>query len=271
MSGIIKAVGRVFKKIVKVVKKIAIPALAIGAIVLTGGAALGVLPAVGSVIGGLGLSAGVTAALTGAVTMAGIGGGIGLVTGGWEGMKKGALIGAATGGLMGATGLAFGAAAGGAGAAGTAGTLAMDAGTAALTGTGTAAAGAATTAATSGAGLLGGFTLPAAASVAAPVANVAVGTTVAAGGGLLSKGLMAAPLLSSALQGIGGGMSAKAAAQDREAERAQIAANYDVSGGLLAQNKGTPNVPAGQGGDAFSNINGWVYDERLKRLVRRNG
>ena len=41
MSGVFKAVGKVFKGVVKVIKKVALPALAIGAIVLTGGAAIG--------------------------------------------------------------------------------------------------------------------------------------------------------------------------------------------------------------------------------------
>jgi hypothetical protein len=89
MSGILKGLGKVFKKVFKVVKKVLPYALAIGAIVLTGGAALGVLPAVGTVIGGLGLSAGVTAALTSAVTMAGWGGLAGLVTGRQEGHAEG--------------------------------------------------------------------------------------------------------------------------------------------------------------------------------------
>jgi hypothetical protein len=75
-------VGKVFKKVFAVAKKVLPIALAVGAVVLTGGAAIGALPAVGTVIGGLGLSAGVTTALTSAVTMAGWGGLAGLVTGG---------------------------------------------------------------------------------------------------------------------------------------------------------------------------------------------
>lgn len=105
MSGVLKGIGKVFKKVVKVVKKVAIPALAIGAIVLTGGAALGLLPAVGTLVGGLGLSAGLTTVLTGAITTGAIGAGAGLLTGGIKGMSKGFLMGAATGGIMAGAGL----------------------------------------------------------------------------------------------------------------------------------------------------------------------
>ena len=70
MSNPFKAIGKVFKKVVKVVKKIALPAIMIGAAVLTGGAALGLLPSVGSMLGagGLGLSAGLTSVISSAGT-----------------------------------------------------------------------------------------------------------------------------------------------------------------------------------------------------------
>lgn len=105
MSGILKGIGKVFKKVVKVVKKVALPALMIGAVVLTGGAALGVLPALGTMVGGLGLSAGLTSILTGAISTGALGAVGGFLTGGMKGAKKGFLMGAATGGLLGGLGV----------------------------------------------------------------------------------------------------------------------------------------------------------------------
>lgn len=112
MSNPLKAIGRVFKKVVKVAKKIALPALAIGAAVLTGGAALGVLPSVGSVLGagGLGLSTGLTSVLT----TAGQGALGGMLTSAISGKNvlKGASTGFLIGGAAGAVGQALRPAAG---------------------------------------------------------------------------------------------------------------------------------------------------------------
>lgn len=106
MSNPFKAVGKVFKKVIKTVVKIAPFALAAAAVVFTGGAALGLLPtfsaAVGGLVSGLGLSAGITGALTGAITSAGFGSALGFVTGGKKGMKAGFLTGLLSGGVMGA-------------------------------------------------------------------------------------------------------------------------------------------------------------------------
>jgi hypothetical protein len=106
VSGLFKSIGKIFKKVAKFVIKIAPYALAAAAVVFTGGAALGILPAfstvVGGLVGGLGLSAGLTGALTGAITSAGFGAALGFVTGGEKGLKKGALMGALTGGVLGA-------------------------------------------------------------------------------------------------------------------------------------------------------------------------
>jgi len=109
MSGVLKAVGTVFKKVLKVAKVVLPIALAVGAVVFTGGAALGLgLPtwgaAVASVFGNstLGLIA------TGAVVQAGYGaiiGGVMAAAGGkdiMKGMQGGALVGAVTGGVTGA-------------------------------------------------------------------------------------------------------------------------------------------------------------------------
>lgn len=106
MSNPFKAVGKVFKSVFKVVKKVAPFALAAAAVVFTGGAALGLTPtfaaAVGGVVTKLGLSVGLAGALTGAVTSAGFGAAIGGILGGRKGMEKGFLTGLLTGGVMGA-------------------------------------------------------------------------------------------------------------------------------------------------------------------------
>lgn len=114
MSGVLKALGKVFispisavigGKVGKIIRKVAIGAIAVGAVVLTGGAALGVLPSLGTVVGGLGLSAGLSAALTGAISSGAVGAVGGLLTGGFKGMEKGLLMGAATGGVLGGIGV----------------------------------------------------------------------------------------------------------------------------------------------------------------------
>jgi hypothetical protein len=106
MSGLLKGIGKVFKKVGKVALKVLPYAAAAAAVVFTGGAALGVLPsfagAIGSVVGGLGLSTGLTGAITGAITNAGFGAAGGLLLGGKKGMKTGFLGGLVTGGVMGA-------------------------------------------------------------------------------------------------------------------------------------------------------------------------
>lgn len=111
MSNPFKAVGKVFKKVVKVVKKVAIPALMIGAVVMTGGAALGALPAMGTMLGSIGISGTLASVLGGAISMGAVGavtGGLGAaVTGGnpWKAAQGGFLAGAATGGVLGAAGV----------------------------------------------------------------------------------------------------------------------------------------------------------------------
>jgi hypothetical protein len=114
VSGILKAINKVFisplgsiigGKVGKIIKKVAIGAIAVGAVVLTGGAALGILPSLGTMVGGLGLSAGLTSVLTGAISTGAVGAVTGLVTGGFKGMTKGLLMGAATGGIMGGLGI----------------------------------------------------------------------------------------------------------------------------------------------------------------------
>lgn len=111
MSGVFKKIGKVFKKVVKVVKKVAIPALMVGAVVLTGGAAIGALPAIGTVLGKLAISGTLASVLGGAISMGAVGavtsGAMAGLSGGsiWKGMKKGFVTGAVTGGVMGGLGM----------------------------------------------------------------------------------------------------------------------------------------------------------------------
>lgn len=109
MSKALKSVGKVFRKVVKPLKKILLPALAIGAVVLTGGAALGVLPGITG-IGGLVSSLGLSPAMTGILTTAARGAAMGaagsLLTG--KSITKGATMGLVAGGVTGGLGAAFG-------------------------------------------------------------------------------------------------------------------------------------------------------------------
>lgn len=110
MSGVVKSVKKVFKKALPV---IAI-ALAVVAVVFTGGAALGLAPTWGAAVSGAVSSMGATGVvggvLSGAVTGAGygaaVGGGLALATGGdvKKGATQGLLTGAVTGGVAGGLG-----------------------------------------------------------------------------------------------------------------------------------------------------------------------
>src|SRR5690348_12280713 len=109
MSGVISSVGKIFKPLAKVAKKVLPAALAIGAIVFTAGAAMGALPSWGTAVSGfmgsLGLDSGglLGRTLIGAVTQAGYGAVIGGATSALTGGKfeNGLLIGAAGGALSG--------------------------------------------------------------------------------------------------------------------------------------------------------------------------
>lgn len=257
MSGVLKSIGKVFKKVVHVVKKVALPALAIGAVVLTGGAALGVLPAVGSVIGGLGLGAGVTSALTGAVTMAGWGGLAGGIMGGKKGLMKGALY----GGLLGAAG-------GAAGLIGGAGTAATGAEAASTVAGGAAPEAAGLIGSDAGAAALASGAAPAAAAAAPAIAAPAA--AAAGGGSSLVTGLLNSPIIGNVISGLGQGAAAKAA---NKADAKKFAANYNIADGplttgLLSQYQ-NPSTGTQPGADAFGQVGQWTYDERLGRLVRK--
>lgn len=113
MSSVVKGIKKAFKKVGKFLKKALPIVLAVGALVFTGGAALGltsvawggaggIASTIGSAIGGSGV---VGSALTGAITQAGYGalagGVISKASGGSfsQGAKAGAITGAITGGV----------------------------------------------------------------------------------------------------------------------------------------------------------------------------
>lgn len=138
MSKIVKSVKKVFKKVGNVVKKVAPAALAIGAIVFTGGAALGLAPMAGGWAGAasaitakLGAGGVLGGALTGAITQAGYGalagGAMAAVSGGdvRRGLMMGAAAGAVTGGITGGFNAASAARQATAGVPGAGGTIEM--------------------------------------------------------------------------------------------------------------------------------------------------
>lgn len=112
--GLFSGLKKVFKKVTKVLVKVAPIALLAGAAIFTGGAALGLAPFAGGwgaaaagFASNLGLTGTLGSVVTGAVTQAGygalVGGGISAVTGGnfIKGAQYGALAGAVTGGVTG--------------------------------------------------------------------------------------------------------------------------------------------------------------------------
>lgn len=266
MSGVLKSVGKVFKKVVKAVVKWAPVILAVGAVVFTAGAALGALPAWGtaisSVTSSLGLSSGLTSVLTGAVTQAGFGAAIGAagaaVTGKdiFKGAGLGAAAGAVTGGITGFMSAPAAAAAPAAGAAPA--TTLPGTGTgllpASLDAAGAAPGALATANPATFSGTLpaAGVTspLPAAAASAAPAAAAAA--PGAASTGLLGWANANPVIAGGAISGIGNALAsfstAGEGAKERAAERRVIADNYDLGGGtgLLQPRTGErtdPNAP----------------------------
>lgn len=254
MSGVLKKIGKVFRKVTKVIKKVALPALAIGAVVLTGGAALGVMPALSTSLGSLGLSQGLTAALATAAKGATMGFVTSAVTGGNP--LKGATTGFITGGLLGAAGqvlrpaaAAAGSAASGAGAT-AAGTVADTAAT--LPGTGATIS-------------LPGVAEGAAqiAGAAAPAASAAATTATAGGGGLLSFLNQNPVLAGQVLQGVGNGLMASSQASEERKMLKRLGANYEGFSGLNDNPVADPT--------AATNIGKVQFDPKTGRIVQVAG
>lgn len=295
MSGVLKSIGRVFKKVLKTVKKIALPVLAIGAVVLTGGAALGALPALGTTLGSLGLGATATGVLTAAAQGATIGALGSAVTGG--NIIKGATSGFLAGGLTGGIGAIAGGAGGAASAAGSAsGTIAPTAG-AQLTSTfGNQLVGALPNVASSaalpstfgnslisslpnvggGIGSVASGGLGAAASLG-PVLNTTMptGGVPAGGGGIggIFKGmdpLMKGQLISGIGQGLLANEQIKAQRRAQREERDRIEASYANIGDSLFR----AGDPGNRGQDPNTRFNAPVYgkvnyDPQTGRIIPR--
>lgn len=247
MSGALNSVKKVFKKVVKTVKKVAPIALAAAALIYTGGAALGVSGMAGGwgtaasgLSSTLGLSGTLGSVATGALTQAGygalIGGGIGAVSG--QGFKKGALVGglagAATGGFTGYMNAPVIPASG----PGSASSLASGAGTGGPGGS--SAAGGANTASTT----TGGISTPTSPAGGGSVTPPPGGSSVL--GWIKDNPTVAGQAALGLAQGGFGYLSAKEeaeaaeksnqAAMDRQKQSQQyLAANYSGSGVGLAQ------------------------------------
>lgn len=245
MSGLVKSVKKVFKKVVKTVAKVAPAALAIGAAVFTAGSALG-LPAISN-IGGwegavsqmtekLGFSGTMANIISSGVTQAGrgalIGAGVAAVTGGDinKGLGTGALAGGALGAAQGYMGSTFAPTGDQAGSPGFAG-------------------------GSTGSDPSSGLTFNPTGTVSAPATDLSYSTGGGASGvgGLLSKGGWLErnqDLAGSLISGVGEGLLGKAQADDAnkaaEQQATRIANNYTVGGGLLNPSTG------GAGANAMS-------------------
>lgn len=272
MSNPLKAIGKVFKKVGKVVKKVALPALAIGAAVLTGGAALGVLPGIGSIGSSLGLSAGLTSVLSTAGQSALLGAGTSLITGGnpLKGATRGFVAGAALGGLdrfAGGSGQPLGN--WGTGAKQTAADVAgQSGGLGSVLSEGPITSTPGTNAISSSVGATTAVPSTVAPIASSPVINAVTPASVAqttqtAGGGLGGFLSRQPYLLPSLIQGVGGGLSAAAQAKEdrrtRQEGRDYIAGNYEGSGNFYPSGVDTYSTPS-QG--AFKRDWKWSIDPK---------
>lgn len=226
MSGILKAIGRVFKKIAK----IALPVIAIAAVALTGGAALGILPSLGKTIGTLGLSKAFTGVLVTAAKGATFGAVGSLVTGGNP--LKGATSGLIAGGLLGGVNVALGGAQAASGAASGAGQAGATTGAAAaptgLDGAWSNFAPGADMAANAGATSAATGAASGAASGIGSGIGSALGEVGSTFGGIFKNPITAGM----AIQGIGAGISASSQAAAKRREDEQIRENYSGYSGL---------------------------------------
>lgn len=278
MSSIVKGVSRVFRKVTSSpVVMIGAAVLGIGAVVFTGGAALGLAPmatgwsgAAASITGATGATGALGSAMTGAITQAGygaaIGAGVSAVTGGnpLQGAAMGAAGGALTGGISGA--MAAPAAVAGAPPA-----------TAPPTAQPTAVGGGASVPAAVGKSIpTSGVAAPAPVTpAAAPAAAAPAAAAPSAGTGIGSFLSNNQTLIGSTLGGIGQGyMTGLAAQQQMEAERemfARIRRSYNI-GPTEARyrddrtSRPTPGQAYGSGG-----IGGgarYAYDPAKGRIER---
>lgn len=284
MSSVFKGVKKVFKKVASGVGKMLPAVLAVGAIVFTAGAALG-LPAMAGGWGGavssvFGSGSTVSNVLSGAVTQAGYGaaiGGVGSALTGGD-FSSGAMAGAVTGGVAGGAmgGLGMGT-----------DPLGNMLGTA-QTPTGTVPAGATAPTGATNAGALpppptAGTPSPAAAPlnpatagapVTGPTPVPATPSQASSGfGAFLSKNQT---LVGNALGGLGSGllqgMGAKEAAEAEERRARQIRDSYNVSDDALVREwKGDPTArPEPKDAYAYDDKRGrrYVYNPKTRRVEK---
>lgn len=287
MSGVFRAIGKAFKSVVKVIKKVALPVLAIAAVVLTGGAALGALPSLGSIGASLGLSTTLTGILSTAGTSALMGAGVAAVTG--QNIIKGATAGFITGGVLGGVSAAANGL-GGAMSAAKAGTQAAGAVGAQGASTAAQAAGATASTAAQATGTLAGTVAQGAAPLAFNAATIApaalpavsgggfggaLGSTVGqignvAGGALKFIGQNPVPV-GMALQGLGSGLAAKAQADAIRDEREAIAANYTASGLFTMPNSQGQALPEASSYYRNAIYGKMAYDPATGRVIPMGG
>lgn len=275
MSGLFKSIGKIFKKVGKVLKKIALPALAIAAVVITGGAALGLLPGIAG-LGGLAASLGASPLIAGVLSAAGTGATIGAITGlVTTGKLSGAIKGASTGFLAGAVTGGIGAALGGTGGGAASiaqpgsglGNVALNADPAlAATLPSGEAVGVFGSQAASGIGAAAGQAAGIGASTAAAAAPAAAGS----GGGILGF-LSRNPLIASGLmKGIGGALTGDPTINAMK-ERQK---NYDISGQVYRPYDPSTAV-TDQGPNGFNQViygNGqYEYDPNSGRILPKTG
>lgn len=250
-------------------KKIALPVLAIGAVVLTGGAALGIgLPSLATVGAKLGLSTALQGVLSTAGTSALLGAGGALLTGG--NVVKGATAGFLTGGVVGGLGAAL---------AKPAGMVAAGAPGGGIGGGVTQAGAGGVIPAASQGTQLGGFAQAAGQTLgeanlarlgAAGAQGIASSAPLPSSGGFLGglgRFVEKNPLIAgTALQGIGGGLMAAQDANARRKAEERIAANYTTDGLFQLEDDDFSAVQA-QGQRYSDIINGRVrVDRRTGRL-----
>lgn len=269
MSGIVKALKKGFispisaiigGKTGKVIRKIATGALMVGAVVMTGGAALGVLPSMGAMVGSLGLGATLTSALSGAISTGAVGAVTGLLGGGLKGAEKGFWMGAATGGVLGGIGVLGPNGLLGGGKAAAAGSKALSAGPGISSSITNASLPATTTVPALGLPAPGGIGVPSFASAALPAAS----TNVAQAASILPSVPSLAP--AAAKGGIGGFLSNNPMMTMMAGQAISgLATPSEASSAAKAQEKEGANLFSGTyTGNGFGTPGGYAIPDRLK-------
>lgn len=287
MSGVIKGVGKVFKRVASSASKILPVALAAGAVMFTAGNALGVTSswgdAVKSVTDSLGMGSTLSNVISGAVTNAGYGAVAGAATGAISGgdVMKGAQYGAAAGAVLGGAKGAYDSYAVGEGGGGPAPSEAAGGSDAAATGTKVETAPPPSDAAQGARTGLLRANMPGSTAAPAATPTTAATATNAGGSGIFDKGGWLERnqgLVGNTLTGLGKGlMAADGDAQVKAMkERAEIIrSNYGGGGraGLLTASSAgkaagqQPGMAPQQRFSAAGVQSQYVYDPATGRYV----